>query len=349
MPMLLSGCAGGDVTVGTDESVVESVSETLDKGTESDRASSNQDYPKNMWIMKTEKGVSVRHVTIDVDGDIEPIEIVQITDMHISYVNEQDLADPVIKSTYENRSWGKNGGFMSNAIKCLEYAKNTDQIVLTGDIYDYLTEETAKQVKEKIFDKYSNIMAVVGNHEPVRQVQGKVTENTTLEQRLDILQRMWANDIYYSSKVIGDKVMLIQMDNGSAGVFLDSQIPLLRADLMKARENGYAVLLFYHIPLSTGNSKYYSTKAITVGDAGNTFANFYSIGINASSSGASGEIYNLIINNGDIIKGCFCGHKHCDYYTEIDAKTADGTATVIPQYILIGAAYGPNVLKVTVK
>ena len=60
-------------------------------------------------------------------------------------------------------------------------------------------------------------------------------------------------------------------------------------------------------------------------------------------------MYNLITSNADVIKGCFSGHKHCDFYTEINAKTADGTATVIPQYIVIGAAYGPNVLKIKVQ
>ena len=56
------------------------------------------------------------------------------------------------------------------------------------------------------------------------------------------------------------------------------------------------------------------------------------------------------VNNGDIIKGTFCGHKHTWYYTEILAKTASGEATVIPQVVIAGTPYdGGHALKIIVK
>lgn len=65
---------------------------------------------------------------------------------------------------------------------------------------------------------------------------------------------------------------------------------------------------------------------------------------------ATEQIYDLIRNNADVIKGTFCGHQHFDYYTEIVAKTADGKDTIIPQYIMC-AAYRHNghLMKITVK
>ena len=57
--------------------------------------------------------------------------------------------------------------------------------------------------------------------------------------------------------------------------------------------------------------------------------------------------------NPDVVKGYFCGHWHCDYYTEIWSKNADGTDNpdvVIPQYVMTGSAYDKgHAIKITIK
>ena len=359
--MLLGGCGNG----GESQRIVKAVTDTNSSTVSTEDATETQpDKDKevtmgsNMWKYKTENGISIREVVINTDKGGEDVNVVQITDTHYWAFTENDLKNPVLASTKEKRTWKTiaNGASVSKAEKMLVYADSVaDQIVVTGDAIDFLSEGTLNLVKSTMWNKYGvasgkdKIMVTMGNHEPLRQMQGTVADTTTLESRLQILQDAWEHDIYYTSKVLKDKVMVIQLDNGIKEMFWDCQVSQLKRDLDIARQNGYAVLLFYHVPISTGNAKYYNTKASVIGDQNNAYANFYSKGINQYSEGASGEIYNLIINNGDIIKGCFCGHKHCDYYTEIEAKTADGTATVIPQYILIGAAYGANVLKITVK
>ena len=312
---------------------------------------------KNYWKYETlSGGMTVRYVNIKTEKGGDPIEIVQLTDIHFNYCTEEDLKDPVLKSTYENRKWLKidyannKRGSLDNAVRCLEYAKDADQLVVTGDVMDYLSNGTLALTKQYIFDPFPGAMVNVGNHEPVRQMQGTVAENTTLESRLAILQENWIHDIYYSSKVLGDKVMLIQMDNGSTGEFWPSQVEPFKKDLATAREKGYTVLLFYHIPLATGNPADYNATAIVVGDKNGSVRNLYTKGVGNHSMGASKEIYQLITNNADIIAGGFCGHTHNDFYTEIKAKTASGEATVIPQYILIGVPYGKgHALKITVE
>ena len=57
------------------------------------------------------------------------------------------------------------------------------------------------------------------------------------------------------------------------------------------------------------------------------------------SSDTTRSVYNLIVNNADVIKGVFAGHCHSDMYNEIVAKNSDGTAAVIPQYITTSNAY----------
>ena len=142
--------------------------------------------------------------------------------------------------------------------------------------------------------------------------------------------------------------MLIQLDNSNS-CFWESQVEPFEADLALAREKGYDVFLFYHIPLATGNSKDTDIYPIMRRDGYNyDFYNNY-IG-NPKTSGASKTVYDIIVNNGDIIKGTFCGHKHTWYYTEILAKTASGEATVIPQVVIAGTPYdGGHALKIIVK
>ncbi len=156
------------------------------------------------------------------------------------------------------------------------------------------------------------------------------------------LKEVWPHDLHYASAVLGGKVMLIQLDNSTSSdvpdvgtCFYPEQVSLLRADLEKAREKGYVVLLFYHIPIATGNAKDYRSVSPYNGEQ----SNFYSSGIGRYSTGASKEVYTLITNNADIIKGAFCGHAHNDYYTNIKGTGQNGTGHLIPQYIMRASAY----------
>lgn len=354
MLMLLSGCTGGNIIEETaDNSVLQSIADTIKEDTMKEQINTK----KEPWIIKNVGGVSVREVSIDIAGDGEAIEIVQLSDIHFNAINDQDREENnelVMGSYNDEKLWLKDGASLGNLQRCLNYAKDADQIVITGDLISYLSYGNLELVKKHIFDPYPNIMACLGNHDPLRSWKGSVNEKATLDDRLKILEDNWIHDIYYSSKVIDERVMVIQMDNGlkaEYGVseaFWDRQIEPLKNDLATAREKGYTVLLFYHIPISTGNVKYFSTQPI--GNRGSV-ANFYTGNIVGKySTGASKTIYDMIVSNGDIIKGTFCGHMHADYYTEITATGADGGEYIIPQYILTALPYDSgHALKITLK
>ena len=354
--LLMAGCTtkGSEGDPLTSESAQETTNPLTTK--EDDSVTTPENQYKNLWEYKTEADEVVsREVTIKTQKGGEALEIIQITDLHFNYCTEEDLKDPVLKSTYENRKWLRDGKSVANALRCLEYAKNADQLVVTGDILDYLSQGTLELTKKHIFDAFPNVMACLGNHDAVRQMQGTVPENTSLEERLAIVKEAWIHDAEYFSKVLDERVMLIQMDNASDpdqkyGSFSERQKELLQNDLALAREKGYTVLLFYHIPLATGNPADYSITASMVGDKNGSVRNLYTGGIGKLSSGASKEVYELITSNADIIGGAFCGHTHNDFYTEIKATNADGSEAVIPQYILMGAPYGKgHILRITVE
>ncbi len=309
---------------------------------------------KKNWIYQLkDTRIMVREVDIDTGSGKDPVEIIQLSDLHFNYLNERDFeeANPSILATYNGRKWNANASSVPNAVRCLNFASVADQIVVTGDVLDYMSWGAIELMWKHIFTPYPEAIVTLGNHESTRRCQDNpaTPDPTSLESRMEILQENWAHDIYYYSKVLDERVMIIQMDDGAASKFWDNQIEPLRADLELAREKGYTVLLFFHIPLCTGNPDDTEVYAIR-GNDGNVY-DFYNNYIGSEGTeGASKEVYDIITNNADVIKGIFTGHKHGDYYTEILAKTHDGKDTVIPQYVLTGTPYDQgHALVITVK
>lgn len=332
------------------------ISAELDLKTECNKSDvvGSSEEPK-LWIYTNEDGIMVREAEFDSGLGGDPVTIVQVSDMHFNYCNQEDLDenDPVLMSTYENRKWLADGSSVANAIKCLDYADKigADQIVVTGDTLDYLSKGALELMKTVLWDNYPDAIATLGNHEPVRNMQGKVAETLTLEERYAMLEAAWADhhDIYYYSKVIEDKVMVIQMDN-CLNKYWERQVEPFKADLETAKEKGCTVLIFQHTPICSNNPDEAEVYPLRINDGSGVPFDYYSSGVGAKASGAAKEIYELITNNADVIRGIFCGHVHCDVYSEVLAKTSDGEAAIIPQYILTASAYDSgHVLKITVK
>lgn len=313
----------------------------------------------NRWIYQlADSKILVREVNINTGKGGDPIDIVQLTDLHYNYMNAADLKEKnaTLMSTYKNRTWLANGASARIARKVLEYSAFADLLVVTGDTLDYLSKGAVELMHKEVWGLYPDALIANGNHDYVQQMQGTIGEVYTIDERYQMMQAVWKHDVTYTSRVLGDKVMVIQLDNGQKK-FLDNQVPLLQADLALARQKGYTVLLFMHIPLYTNNPAEASVNALRADDqSGASNRDFYRNQNNEfvgsptmDTNSATYKVYNLITNNGDIIKGVFNGHAHADFYTEIVAKTASGNSTVIPQYTLTGSIYGDGrMLKIRV-
>jgi len=221
--------------------------------------------------------------------------------------------------------------------------KEADQLVLGGDTMDYLSCGAMELMQREIWDKYPGIVATVGGHELVKKMRGKIPESLSREERIAIVEQFWKHDIYYTSKLIKSKVLVVGLLNDLSR-FDANQYQKLAADIALAREKGYIILLFAHEPLATRNPAHKhitGEDAIQVGDA-SAFPGNYCDGCIAggsTSDEATKAMYQLITNNADVIKGFFAGHVHSHMYLEIAAKLPDGTDTVIPQYIHTVTAY----------
>lgn len=295
------------------------------------------------------EGLCIRDVTLDL-GVGEEIMIGQLSDIHFNYCNEQDFsqADPVVMSTYEYREWNRGATTVPKTRKCLEFLDDADFLVINGDTMDHLSYGAMELMKKEIWDKHPDCIATIGGHESACRMQGKVDETTTLEERIQKVQSVWNHDVYYVSKLVKDKVLIVGFYDNQAAC-PEIVYKKLKEDIDLAREKGYKILLFAHEPLVTGDPKHSNITADFVlqeGDVSGFPKDFY----NGSSRGSKilgGEgcdetsmaVYDLIVNNADVIKGMFAGHFHNDMYMEIIAKTSDGEATVIPQYIHTATAY----------
>ena len=125
--------------------------------------------------------------------------------------------------------------------------------------------------------------------------------------------------MFYVSKTLKEKVMIACFFNDK-GMCNKTQVEKLKADIEKARRNGYVILAFAHEPIRTNNpDEAYFTEdmALLKGDT-SSFPDNFRDGIicRMNALGADGcdnsskEFYNLLVNNADVVKGFFAGHHH---------------------------------------
>lgn len=298
-------------------------------------------------IYLADNGVMVWDVTIDADIG-EEVRIAHISDIHFNYCNSIDFEenDPVLMSTYKNRVWCENGSTVRQFRNILELTGDAHQIVINGDTLDYISHGTMELMDREVWEKIPDVIATVGGHEICINMQGEVPETKTYEERVAIIKDYWRHDIYYVSKVLCDKVMVVSLFNNLAA-FNEYQLEKLTADLETAKENGYTVMIFAHEPFRTCNpdEKNFSVDRVLVeGDTKKFPMDFCDcttrLMVGADScDDTTKAVYNLIINNADVVKAIFVGHFHNNIYTEILAKTSSGENGVIPQYIHTASAY----------
>ncbi len=303
------------------------------------------------WMYRDEAtGVLVREAHFDSGRGGEPVEIVQLTDIHFNKLSVADMREhnPSVISTANVRVMCAYGASVHKLRPCLAFAAGCDQLVVTGDTLDYMTHGALSMVKEYIWKPFPAALVTLGNHDASRVMglPGTVDDPTSLEERYADLQPHWAHDLLYTVRTLKDKVTVIQMDN-SRNCFWESQIALLAADIADARANGRMILLFFHSPLCSRNPAESPLKSF--GALAHDAVELYAGGVGYDTTGATKAVYALITQNADVVRGVFCGHRHSNMYSEIVAHTADGRPAVIPQYVLNGIYSGSYALKITVK
>lgn len=331
--------------------------------------SSTDDKDPNHAMYRLTNGLIVREVNIDwkysgsAGDDKDPLELVQVSDTHFNYCNDEDFfeANPAVMSTYQYRAWNKDGASAVNSSRAVEYASLFDGVIYTGDTMDYLSNGCFEMCKKLLFDKNmwlkgKAMFAVTGNHEYMREMQGKVADTKTTAECYNDVAKFWPNNVRYASGIITNKAgknaaMVLALDTGTGQyVFTDKQISQMKSDLATARKKNIPVLIFQHEPLCTKNKASAVAKYIyRTGDSSGASINLYNTGVGSSAATQCTQtVYKLITDNADIVAGVFCGHEHNNMYCEV--KGTDAKATPIPQYILSGTPYDKGcVIKISIK
>lgn len=347
-------CAAKDITAEQKAALWSTVSAIREEARDKNyRDSVGTPDDPNHYIRAYVGGPAIRDVVIKGNKPgTEPVEIVHSTDIHFNKMNELDFEEnnPVLMSTYEYRKWLANGSSVTYAKSILNYARFSDQTIITGDILDYMSNGCKELTLKNLFWKDLDLLASLGNHEAAQVVEGKVPEKYSYQQKLPFLKEFWIHDTEYASKVVKDKVLCVILDNGTVR-YWDKQVELFKADLEKARENDWVILIFQHIPLTTGNPADKEIMPITNSTNVKPENLYDNMG---NGGGATGEIYKLITENADIVKGIFTGHEHVNLYSEILASYTDAEGNkvdaVIPQYVLTCGAYGSgSVIRISVE
>lgn len=306
--------------------------------------------PRTHIYQLTESGMMVRYANFKTDKGGDKIEILQFTDTHLNRINQRDIEEnnPVVASTRVYRKSFRDEKTVPTTKAALALVPWFDQTVITGDVIDYLTWGSLELMKELITDPYPDVLMPIGMHDLVRKMQGIVDDPTTLESRQEIVKPYWPHDIFYTSRVLGDKVMVVQLNN-CVGKYFDHQTEKLKADIERARAEGLIVLIFQHEQMCSHNPKEKAVVPLRQDDrhrSPDDPTNYFDAwgGNDADTDEESRRMYDLIRGSADVIKGVFCGHHHCDEYNEIIAWYTDAEGqrvdTVIPQYVLTGNMYG---------
>lgn len=286
-------------------------------------------------IVKAEgSNLTWRYVTLNANKKGETVNILHVSDFHIVNTNAEDLKNPVTVSVFENHSGSKNGMGKTQYDDMLKYPALFDFTVSTGDNVDYMHLGALELFKQTIF-KLNNAFVALGNHDISRVNNGLVSDTTTLESRYDVLKQYWPHDLDYSSKVVKDTVMIIQLDNAQSKYY-GEQATKLEADIKKAKSENLTVLIFQHMPISVNDFNQSRINPIDGGETQN-FQKSYIGGSKYQADDVTKKVYELITQNADVVKGVFCGHEHEDFYTEIHGsylENGNKVEAIIPQYVL---------------
>ncbi len=328
--------------------------QSRDLGAISDVVGNSDDLIK--WIYSYENGPMVREVAVKSKKQgMKPLEIVQFTDVHFNYCNEKDMseANPALMSTLEKRLWLRNAKSVITVRKAMDYAAMSDQTIVTGDIFDYLSWGAVELAQKEIFWRDTNLLACIGGHEITRVMQGTVSDESSRDSRFDMVKDFWCNDISYVSRVLGERVLAVVIDNGANVGYTEEQYNQLKSDIEYAKDNDLIILIFEHEGLCTSNPLDTDIEHIRKNDRNSTgdFATRF-IGSEKTTDEWTLKTYALIRKNADVITGIFCGHHHSDFYTEILGTNENGeiNGSIIPQYVLTANVYDDtgHVIKITI-
>ncbi len=224
----------------------------------------------------------------------KPIKILHITDIHISFADDRDEEKWLEFAAHRREIFFKEGrrperdpaGYL---IEAMEYAKEFDCTVITGDLIDFNSYANYDAATEILAGK--DYMFTPGSHEFCPNNFERKAE------RWDEMQQLFRGDMEFESRLVGG-VNVITMDN-SYYVWTQKQFDMLKAEVSR----GYPILLFSHVPYDCPFLTHEQTGIVPPEGAKELTVEM-----------------NEYIKNQPLIKGIFTGHYHRLEYVQSGYK-----------------------------
>ncbi len=240
-----------------------------------------------------------------------PLRILHLTDLHLSLSDDRD--------SDEQKEWAakRRGIFFREAEspsrdpvgffeEAMEYAKQFDYTVITGDVLDGLGHANIETARRILSGK--EYLYCLGNHEFCTMKRGAAPEEE--ESIRSLLKTVFRGNLTLDSHLVGG-VNLIAADN-SGYRWTEEQYELLQQEVAK----GYPILLFTHSPLENGIRTLDPAFDRRTGVIYNHIVKNYG----EEAIPTTRKVTDYIANE-PLIKATFGGHFHADFVNEFGNKT----------------------------
>ncbi len=179
-------------------------------------------------------------------GLSKPVRILHITDIHLSLADDTDGEDMKRHARERRKTFVEEAGYperdpVGYLQEAMEYAKEFDCTVITGDMLDFTSHANCKTAKEILAGK--DYLFCAGNHEFCPKV-GIPDSFARKREKFDEIQSLFRGSMTFESRIVGG-VNVISIDNGYY-LWTEEQFRVLQAEVAK----GMPCLLFCHCPLT---------------------------------------------------------------------------------------------------
>jgi len=192
----------------------------------------------------------------------KPVRILHLTDVHLSLSDERNKEDMIPYAAGRRNTFFQEGncperdpvGFLEEA---MEYSKDFDCTVFTGDVVDFNTYKNYDVAKEILAGK--DYMFCAGNHEFTPKPG--IDSYDLKRDSTDYIQSHFRGDMFFESRLVGG-VNIVAADNGYT-TWTEKQYEQLKAEVAK----GYPILLFTHVPIHPDllKKEWYGDRPIKLG------------------------------------------------------------------------------------
>lgn len=174
----------------------------------------------------------------------KPVRILQLTDVHISLADERN-PDMIEYAAGRRNVFFKEANFperdpLGYLEDAMEYSKNFDCTVITGDLVDFDTDACYEAAQKILAGK--DYMYCAGNHEFTPRPG---TDSYALRaEKLPKIQARFRGDLTFESRIVGG-VNVIAAENGFV-TWTEEQFEKLKFEVSR----GLPILMFFHVPIA---------------------------------------------------------------------------------------------------